>query len=77
MGQILTSLGILIEMGVVIFFIYSLPNESELRTISLEKSRYDSGVPNTYFDDTVVKQIRNFQLPLLAGMGLQLLGVFV
>ena len=77
MGSILTSIGIVIEMGVVVYFIRSLPKEDELKQLSLEKSRHDSGVPNTYYYDTITKQIRYIQVPFLFGMGLQLIGVFL
>ena len=65
-------------MSVVIYVIKSLPTETEFESQATNEAIENlSGSSHSHFYDDVIIQIRNVPVPVLFGLLLQLLGVFL
>ena len=77
-GQLLTGLGILIEIYIVIQIIRSLPTEDEFRSqASTEQLEHDSGSSHSHYYEDIVQQIRQIQIPIIIALSLQLIGALL
>ena len=78
LGQYLTGIGVLIELGVVWQIIKSLPTEEELRSQETTESLdHLSGSGHSKFYEDTVQQIRQIQIPILIALILQFIGAFL